>query len=501
MKKIRSILIANRGEIAIRIQKTAKRMELETWCLQTAQEPNALYLKNADRILQVPGEVAAKSVFLDVEALVGYAVDNHIDALHPGYGFLAENPELAKRCAENGIVFIGPSEASIRQMGDKNEAKKLAVSVGMPVPSGSTQPILMVDAAIEQAQICGYPVMLKALAGGGGKGMRVVRNENEMKQIFSMAVNEAFNAFGDGAMLVEKYIENPRHIEVQVLADQHGNAVHLFERECSIQRNHQKLLEEAPSVALDEALRAKMTACALDLCRASGYYTLGTIEFLLDADKNFYFLEMNTRIQVEHPVTEAISGLDLVELQIRAALGEPLGLKQKDIRKKGWALELRINAEDVQAGFAPSFGIIDCLDIPVDAHVRLDAGYSAGSVLPALFDSLVAKVIVTGRNRKETLKRATKVLQSTRIKGIRTTVPFLLAVLHDQNFQDGTFTTSFVGSMEKLNHQEKDEARAAAMIALQAYLDDVGMVENQQIGAADTSSADPWKSKKWLKMI
>jgi acetyl/propionyl-CoA carboxylase alpha subunit len=495
---IQSILIANRGEIAIRIMKTARRMGLITWCFQTPQEANACYISFADEVICTPEKSSAMPVFLDVEAIVGYAKENHIDSIHPGYGFLSENPELARRCNEEGILFIGPSEASIRQMGDKSEAKKLAIQVGLPVIKGSETPINSFTEATRQAFEIGYPVMLKALAGGGGKGMRVVRDARELEQSYSMAVNEAINAFNNGAMLIEKYIERPRHIEVQVLADQYGNAIHLFERECSIQRNHQKLLEEAPSVALSDPLRTAMTDSALKLCKAANYYTLGTVEFLLDDQNNFYFLEMNTRIQVEHPVTEAITGLDLVELQIRTAIGEKLPFTQKDIKCEGWAFEFRINAEDVQAGFVPNFGIIDEFSFPESPFLRVDAGFVAGSVMPAIFDSLVAKAIVTGRTRKEALAHSFQLLKDTRIKGIKTTIPFALATLKNENFVSGRFDTSFIDQLRPLYYQEKNEERAAAMIALQAYLEDIERIETKTI---ENSNPTTWFSRMWNKVV
>ncbi len=495
---IKSILIANRGEIAIRVMKTARRMGLKTWCFQTPQEANACYISFADEVIRIPEESSATLIFLDLEAIIRYAKVNQIDSIHPGYGFLAENPDLARRCDEEGILFIGPSEESIRQMGDKNEAKKLAVAVGLPVIKGSDAPVTSLIEATRQAFETGYPVMLKALAGGGGKGMRVVRDARELEQSYNMTVNEAINAFNNGAMLIEKYIECPRHIEVQILADRYGNAVHLFERECSVQRNHQKLLEEAPSVALTDSLRTAMTDCALKLCKAANYYTLGTVEFLLDKQDNFYFLEMNTRIQVEHPVTEAITGLDLVELQICTASGEKLSLEQDDIQIKGWAFEFRVNAEDVQANFAPNFGIIDEMIFPVSPHLRVDAGFTAGSVMPALYDSLVAKLIVTGKTRDEAILHALAVLKKARISGIKTTIPFIKATLNDPDFVAGIFDTSFVGNMKQLYYQEKNEERAASMIALQAYLEDMEKIESNCI---ESSGVTPWITRMWNKII
>ena len=452
---IKSILIANRGEIAVRVIKTANRLGIKTYCIQTPQEANACYLKWADEVIRLPEDSGSRSVFLDPQAIVRYAKEYGIDAIHPGYGFLAENPVLPLLCVNEGIIFIGPDSEIIQRMGDKNEARHLAVKAGLPVVKGTEEPIQTLEEAREQIGAIGYPVILKALAGGGGKGMRVVRSERELESSYKMAVNEAVNAFNNGAMLIEKYIERPRHIEIQVLADKHGNAVHLYERECSIQRNHQKLLEEAPSAVLTDELREKMTRDALALTKATGYYTLGTVEFLLDQNMDYYFMEMNTRIQVEHPVTEAITGLDLVEWQIRTAAGEILPFTQEKIQKNGWAIEFRVNAEDVQAGFAPNFGIIDEMNFPMYPGLRVDSGFTPGSVIPSLFDSLIAKLIVSGRDREEVIEKSIEIMQHSCIEGIKTTIPFFKAVLRHPDFVSGNFTTSFLNEMENLFYQEK----------------------------------------------
>ncbi len=498
MSSIKSILIANRGEIAVRIIKTARNMGIKTYAFQTPQEANAVYLNWADEVIRIREESSARSVFLSPELIVGYAKEYGIEAIHPGYGFLAESPALPELCDREGVLFIGPSADIIRKMGDKNEARQLAVRLGVPVVKGSNVPVNTLEEAKFQIKKIGYPVMLKALAGGGGKGMRVVTKAAELEPAFRMAVGEATNAFNSGAMLIEKYVGRPRHIEIQILADKHGNAVHLFERECSIQRNHQKLLEEAPSPGLTDKLRDKMARDALELAQATGYFTLGTVEFLLDQKKNYYFMEMNTRIQVEHPVTEAITGLDLVEWQIRTAAGEKMTLKQEEIKKHGWAMEFRINAEDVQAGFAPNFGIIDEMNFPGYPGLRVDSGFIPGSVIPGIYDSLIAKLIVSGKNRASVIEKSIGVMQHSNIEGIKTTIPFFKAVLHHPAFVAGNMTTSFVSEMKELFYQEENEEEAAAMIALQTYLNDMEPIEKRKVGS---EAATPWISRMWNKLF
>ncbi len=495
---IKSILIANRGEIAVRIIKTASRMGIKTYCFQTPQEANAVYLNWADEVIVLPDESASRSVFLDAPLIVSYAKQLGIEAVHPGYGFLSENPLLPRLCRDENILFIGPDTGQIEQMGDKNQARQLAIAAGLTVVEGSSEPVLTLDDARSVIKGIGYPVILKALAGGGGKGMRIVRKPEELEPAYKMAVSEAKNAFGNGAMLTEKYIERPRHIEIQVLADQQGNAVHLFERECSIQRNHQKLLEEAPSSALTDDLREKITADALALVKKTGYYTLGTVEFLLDQEGQHYFMEMNTRIQVEHPVTEAITGLDLVEWQIRTACGEALTFTQDDIKKNGWAIEFRVNAEDVQAGFAPNYGIIDEMNFPAYPGLRVDSGFIPGSVIPTMYDSLMAKLIVSGRDRASVIERSLDIMKRSCVKGVKTTVPFFKAVLHDPKFISGNITTSFISEMKNLFYQEKDEEKAAAMIALQYYLDEMKHI---RYGQMEAENATPWISRMWNKFF
>jgi len=492
---IKSILIANRGEIAIRIARTATNMGILVYCIQTNREANALYLEYADEIITLE-ENPNGSIFLNAEELIRLAKLHQIEAIHPGYGFLSESPYLASRCKDEGILFIGPSEKAIYTMGNKGMARNIAQKSGIPVLPGSTTNITnFYDAKAWVGQI-GYPVIMKAVAGGGGKGMRIVRSADELELMYKLVTNEAKSAFNDDSLLIEKYVENPKHIEIQVLADQHGNAVHLFERECSIQRKHQKLMEEAPSIALSDEMRDKMGQMALFLCRKINYHTLGTIEFLLDENNNFYFLEMNTRVQVEHPVTEAITRIDLIEQQIKTAVGEKLELQQNDIQRKGWAIELRINAEDVQADFAPNPGIIDKMEFPECSFLRVDTGFESGKLIPQNFDSMISKLIITGENRQEAIERAIAVIENTVIKGVKTTIPFFKLVLSHPDFINGTYNTSFI--IEKLNkpfYQEQDEEKAAAIMALQAYLNEKQKIESNLAHEEDSAWAVKMRNK------
>lgn len=471
MKKIKSILIANRGEIAIRIAQTAKKMGIKAVGIRTAKEPNAFYLTEMSNFVDFPErEKDSMPEFLDIENLVLLAKRNKIDAIHPGYGYLSENSHFATRCTEEGIIFIGPSPRVIQNMGDKVVAKEIARKGKVPMVGGSQGSVDTLDEAIEVAEKIGYPIIIKARSGGGGRGMRIVRKKSEMKQMFNSASSEALNAFNDPEVFIEKYVENPKHIEVQIVADTHGNVIHLGERECSVQRKHQKLIEEAPSPALDEALRKRMTDAAVALARAAKYTSLGTVEFLLDKNNDFYFMEMNTRIQVEHPVTEEITGLDLVELQIRIANGEELPVNQEDIKLNGWAIECRINAEDVQAGFSPCIGQIKALRLPKGDGIRIDKGVVVGSEITPFFDSMVAKLIVHGKDRTAAIEKTLKALDSFQVGGIKTTIPFAKAVLHNDVFRGGNFDTSFVEKdLGSMVYSEEEEDLFAALFSVDHF--------------------------------
>lgn len=494
---IQSLLIANRGEIAIRIAKTATDMGIIVYCIQTNREANALYLDYADKIITLE-ENPNGSIFLNVEELIRICKRNKIDAIHPGYGFLSESPYLASRCKDEGVLFIGPSEKAIYTMGNKGMAKNIAAQSGIPVLEGSTSNITNFEDAKNWAHKIGFPIIMKAVAGGGGKGMRIVRSSDELEMMYKLVVNEAKSAFNDDSLLIEKYVEAPKHIEIQVLADQHGNAIHLYERECSIQRKHQKLMEEAPSPFLSKELRNKMGKMALYLCKKINYHTLGTVEFLVDKESNFYFLEMNTRVQVEHPVTESITGIDLIEQQIKTAAGETLEIAQADVKIKGWAIELRINAEDVQSNFSPAPGIIDEMEFPDCSFLRVDTGFESGKLIPPSYDSMISKLIISGTDRTEAINHAIAIIDNSIIRGVKTTIPFFKSVLNHPDFINGSYNTSFIA--EKLNkpyYQEKDEEKAAAIIALQAYLKETQKIEKNKVHE-DTSA---WASKMRSKLF
>lgn len=490
---IQSILIANRGEIAIRIAQTAKQMNIRTYMFLTHFEPNALYLKEADEIIDV-SDFTDNNIFLDIEKIVGYATELGIDSIHPGYGFLSENAELARKCEENSIVFIGPSSNHIEQMGDKGQAREMAIKSNVPILQGSQGTVDTIEEAKELAEKIVFPVIIKAIAGGGGKGMRVALEAGELEKMYNAASNEAKSIFNNGAVFIEKYVSRPRHVEVQVIGDKHGNVIHLHERECSIQRKHQKLIEEAPSPALDNKTREKLGADAVKLCLDSGYYSAGTVEFLLDEYNNHYFMEMNTRIQVEHPVTEEITGVDLIKLQILVANGEQLPLKQEEVKFEGHAIEFRINAEDVQDNFSPCTGIIEKLEFPVNDQIRIDYGYEKNSIVTSSFDSLMAKVIISGKDRDEAINNAIAFLPHVTIKGIKTTIPFFRKVLETKAFTSGKYYTDFIETeLDQLYFQEDNEHAVAALLALKAYLDEKDGIEEQQ---------NPQKISRWaIKQI
>ena len=471
--KIKRILIANRGEIAVRIMKTARLMKIETVAVKTAVEPSAMYLTSADVIYDNTADISDIPVFLDIEKLIAIALNTNANAIHPGYGFLAENAYFAQKCIDNNIIFIGPSPDAIYKMGNKTIARKIALAGGIPMAMGSEGNIANEDEASVIAEKIGYPVIIKAASGGGGRGMRIVRKPEEMEKMFIIASKEAEKAFNDPSVFVEKYIENPKHIEFQILGDTKGNVIHLGERECSIQRKHQKLLEESPSSALDDNLREKMGTMAVQIAQAVDYYSAGTVEFLLDSDKNFYFMEMNTRIQVEHPVTEMVTGIDLIEQQIRIANGEELKYRQSDIKLTGWAIECRINAEDVQAGFAPDPGKIQSLHMPNDQYVRVDTGVQAGSSIVASYDSMIAKLIVKGKDRKEAIKNCKMALDKVWIKGTKTTLPFFRMLVRHQKFLDGTFTTAFIEKdLDKYYYNSEYEEMLAAWLATKLFVEE-----------------------------
>jgi acetyl-CoA carboxylase biotin carboxylase subunit len=498
--KIKSILIANRGEIAIRIMRTARKMGITTYAIKTAKEPNAWYLDEADEVIDFSECYDDTPEFLDIERIVYNAKEHQIDAIHPGYGFLAENPDFARRCEEEGINFIGPSHDAIYRMGNKTVAKDLAKQARVPLLGGSEGAVPDAEEAKRIAAEVGYPVILKAAAGGGGRGMRVVEKEKDIERMFKLASNEAEKAFNNPQVFIEKFVREPRHIEFQILADKHGNVVHLGERECSVQRKHQKLLEESPSPALDEKLRKKMGDAAIRIAKSVNYYSAGTVEFLLDDRNNFSFMEMNTRIQVEHPVTEMVTGIDLIEQMIRIAEGEKLAFSQKDIKLNGWAIEWRINAEDVQSGFSPSLGTVEKISWPESDQIRVDTGVRDGSVITPYFDSMIAKLIVHAEDREKALQLSSMAIRKFWIKGTKTTLAFCRAVLQNSNFRKGKFNTSFLSKELKIHyHHEPDEELLAAFFAVYDYAREVNEFEDKPFYVDKGKEIAPWVLNKRLR--
>ncbi len=438
----KKILICNRGEIALRVMRTCRELGIECVAVHSAADRQALHVKYADESVCVGKATSAES-YLKVPNLIAAAEITGAEAIHPGYGFLSENADFAETVRDNGFVWIGPDPQTIRCMGDKATARATAQAAGVPIVPG-TGLLATVEAALKAAERIGYPVLLKATAGGGGKGMRPAGNPEELRRAYTTASGEAKAAFGNADLYMEKYLARPRHVEIQVLADSHGNVVHLGERECSVQRRHQKLIEEAPSPAVSPELRARMGADAVKLARQVGYRSAGTVEFLLDEDGSYYFMEMNTRIQVEHPVTEMVTGLDLVREQLLVAAGRPLDFKQEDVRFTGWAIECRINAEDPRHGFRPSPGKLTDFHAPGGFGVRVDSHLYTGYTVPPYYDSLVAKIIVHGRDRMEAIARMERALDESVFEGIPTSIPFHLAVLAHPEFRKGQMSTRFI---------------------------------------------------------
>ena len=430
------VLIANRGEIALRIHRACREMGIKTVAVHSTADADSMHVKLADEAVCI-GPAPAKDSYLNKAAIISAAVMTGADAIHPGYGFLSENADFAEMVAAHGITFIGPSPDMIRLMGDKISAKKMALDAGLPVVPGSDGEVKTIQEAVEIADKIGYPVIVKATAGGGGKGMKIARSADEIQEAMELAQKEAANAFGNGSVYIEKYLENPRHIEVQVLADNYGHVVHLGERDCSIQRNHQKVLEETPSPALNPEQREQIGKIVVEAMKKIGYTNVGTIEFLYE-NGQFYFLEMNTRVQVEHPITEAVTGIDIVRDQIRISSGAALGYEQSDIRFNGYAMDCRINAEDPNT-FVPRAGQIGQWHTPGGLDVRVDSEMYAGYVVPPNYDSLVAKLIVHGRTRNGVLMRLKRALEEFVIEGIPTTIPLHQRIIADPEFIDGQY--------------------------------------------------------------
>jgi acetyl-CoA carboxylase biotin carboxylase subunit len=440
---MKKVLIANRGEIARRIIRTLKKMKIATVAVYSDADAHAPHVTEADESVYLGASPSAES-YLKQDLILHYCKELGVDGIHPGYGFLSENANFARKVKEAGITLIGPTPESMEVMGDKLSAKQAVKSYNVPLVPGVDEAISDVDAAIKIAEEVGYPILIKASAGGGGKGMRLVERSDEFAEQMRMAQNEARSSFGDDAVFIEKFVTKPRHIEIQVFADQMGNTVYLFERECSIQRRHQKVIEEAPSAVLTPELRKAMGEAAVNVCKACNYEGAGTVEFLLDAEMNFYFLEMNTRLQVEHPVTEEITGLDLVEWQVRVARGERLPKLQDELSINGHAIEVRVYAEDALNGFTPDIGRLERYRIPSGRSVRVDDAFLEGMDIPIYYDPMIAKLVVWGETRSKAIRRAIKAIDEYQISGVKTTLDFGKYVLKHEAFKSGNFDTNFV---------------------------------------------------------
>ncbi len=502
-RSIQKVLIANRGEIAVRVMRTCQELGIETVAVFSEPDRTAPHVRLADEAYPI-GPAAANQSYLVTDKILEVAHTSGADAIHPGYGFLSENADFAEACADAGIIFIGPPPTAIRAMGDKTEARLLMEKANVPMAPGTTDAIEDADRAAEIAEEIGYPVLIKAAAGGGGKGMRVVDTPDEFKSAMRGARSEAESAFGDGRVFIEKYIQEPRHIEFQILADEHGNTVHLFERECSIQRRHQKVIEEAPSSVLTPELRQEMGAAAVAAAEACGYTNAGTVEFLVDKDLNYYFMEMNTRLQVEHPVTEWITGIDLVAEQIRIAEGETLGYTQDDLSMRGHAIECRVYAEDPTSNFLPDPGRLIRHAAPSGFGVRVDAGVEEGGEVLIHYDPMISKLTTWGRDRADAIRRMERALDEYEIAGMETTIPFCRFAMGHEAFRSGDFSTHFVEQHFDPADLTPDDEEHDTMAALAATL---FRAHKQQADAAATvddrsnsASRSAWRRRRQQHM-
>lgn len=493
---MQKILVANRGEIALRVMRTAREMGIKTVAVFSEADRNAPFVRYADEAVCI-GPAASAQSYLRMDKIIEVAKQTGAEGIHPGYGFLSENAAFSQACADAGIIFIGPSAHSINMMGSKIAAKQAAKKFNVPMVPGTEDPIQSVAEAQEIAARIGFPILIKASAGGGGKGMRVVNNADELEQQMAMARSEALNSFGDDAVFIERYVGSPRHIEIQLMGDQHGNYVYLFERECSIQRRHQKLIEEAPSSCLTPAIRKAMGESAVAVARSCNYYGAGTVEFLVDEQLNFYFLEMNTRLQVEHCVTEMITGIDLVKEQIRVARGERLSFTQEDLRINGHSLELRVCAEDPMNNFLPDTGRLELYQPPKGPGVRVDDGYEQGMDIPIFYDPMLAKLVVHAPTREEAIERLCRAIDEYYIKGIQTTLGFGKWAVRTEPFRSGNFDTKFIEKHfkpEYLLQQDTVAEEVAALLASVVWEREKGQSKAGAIASAPTTSN--WKLKR-----
>ncbi len=500
MPEIDKILIANRGEIALRVIRTCKELGKQTVAVYSTPDADAPHVLQADESVHI-GPAASSDSYLVIDKIIQAAKETGADAIHPGYGFLSENADFSERCRKENIIFIGPDANAIKLMGDKTEAREIMSKANVPFPPGTKKELKDIEEAKKIADEIGYPVLIKAAAGGGGKGMRIVDSEEEFESGIKGAKSEARNSFGDDRVYIEKYLVEPRHVEFQIIADEHGNTLHVFDRECSIQRRHQKVIEEAPCSILTSELRSEMAEAAISAAEAVDYVGAGTIEFLVDADRNFYFLEMNTRLQVEHPVTELITGLDLVALQILVAEGRELPVSQEDITMSGHAVECRIYAEDPRDNFLPSTGTLTKHRIPSGNGIRVDSGVEEGQKVTIDYDPMISKLCAYGTDRKHAIKRMLRALDEYEIAGCRTTIPFCKYVLNHESFVSGEYDTHFVPdhfSAEKLDatltDQDKVKALAAALLKNEAG-DEADSQEIKQV-STNGAASEWWKRRK-----
>ena len=466
---MKKILVANRGEIAMRVMRTCKEMGIKTVAVFSEADRLSPHVRFADEAVCI-GPAPSNQSYLCTDKIIEVAKKLGVDGIHPGYGFLSENADFSQAVSEAGLIFIGPRPHAIRVMGSKLAAKEAARSYNIPLVPGTESAVSDIEEAKSVAREIGYPILIKASAGGGGKGMRIVERDEDLDEQMERAVSEALNAFGDGSVFIEKYVSSPRHIEIQVLADAHGNVIHLFERECSVQRRHQKVIEEAPSVILTPEIREAMGKSACDVARSCDYLGAGTCEFIFDEQNNFYFLEMNTRLQVEHPVTELITGVDLVRQQILIAMGQPLAIKQEDLKINGHAIQLRVYAEDPSNNFLPSIGKLQTYRAPKGVGVRVDDGYEEGMDIPIYYDPMIAKLITYGKDRNEAIARIIRAIDEYEIDGPSTTLSFGTFAFKHEAFVSGNFDTHFVKkhfSPEKLEQGNEEEAKVAAMLVAQ----------------------------------
>ncbi len=491
---MKKILIANRGEIALRVMRSAKEMGIATVAIFSEADRTSPHVKYADEAVCVGPPPSAES-YLNIDKIVEVCKALNVDAIHPGYGFLSENADFARRLSKENITLIGPSAEAMEMMGDKLKAKSAVKKYDVPLVPGTDEKITDIAVAKEVAKGIGYPILIKAAAGGGGKGMRVVETADSFEEQMKLAVSEATSSFGDGSVFIERYVGSPRHIEIQVLADSHGNVVHLFERECSVQRRHQKVIEEAPSAVLTDEMRQAMGQCAVNVAKSCNYLGAGTVEFLLDENKNFYFLEMNTRLQVEHPVTEMITGVDLVKEQIHIAMGMPLSFSQKDLSIQGHAMEVRVYAEDPMNNFAPDIGRLKTYKLPESIGVRVDNGFEEGMDIPIYYDSMISKLITYGQDREEAINKMIRAIRDYKIVGVKTTLPFAEFVMQNEYFVSGDFDTHFIKKhfdAKYLEDSREDEALIAALLGKQLLK---SQKKSLSINATN-SSANKWKKNR-----